>query len=95
MFTEEDVTAITSLQIDAYLTTKEREEIGTRVLYSKLSGNKGDGGGIWTLAGGDGQVCKTCSMPRLIIRGSLAEVPCPVCPEVKKRVLKSILDGCS
>ena len=93
MFTEEDVTAITSLQIDAYLTTKEREEIGTRVLYSKLSGNKG--GRIWTLAGGDGQVCKTCSMPRLIIRGSLAEVPCPVCPEVKKRVLKSILDGCS
>ena len=88
MFTEEDVAAITPLQIATYLTIKQREKMGTKVLCSQLK--KGVG-----LVLDETEVCATCSLPKLRSReGRMAE-KCPVCPVLKKRVLKKIMRGCS
>lgn len=85
MFTKEDIDAITPLQIANYLTMKQREKIGTKALCSKLK--KG-----FSLAD-DKEVCDTCSMPKLRKEGRTVE-KCVVCPALKKRVLKEILNGC-
>lgn len=85
MFTNDDTDSITSLQITTYLTVKEREKIGTKAIYSKLK--KG-----FSLTDGK-DVCDTCSMPKLSKSSKMVE-KCAICPVLKKRVLKKILNGC-
>eukprot|EP00579_Thalassiosira_antarctica_P001272 CAMPEP_0201865618 /NCGR_PEP_ID=MMETSP0902-20130614/443_1 /ASSEMBLY_ACC=CAM_ASM_000551 /TAXON_ID=420261 /ORGANISM="Thalassiosira antarctica, Strain CCMP982" /LENGTH=267 /DNA_ID=CAMNT_0048390409 /DNA_START=126 /DNA_END=929 /DNA_ORIENTATION=+ len=85
MFTNDDIDSITPLQITTYLTMKQREKIAIKVLYSKLK--KG-----FSLTNGK-DVCATCSMPRLSKSSKMVE-KCAICPVLKKRVLKKILNGC-
>jgi len=95
MFTTEELSSITALQISTYLTLNERQSISMKALnsnlkeYNTVSSNK---------------VCKECNMPLLITKqqgeGESKEEcskgeGCLVCPELKKCVLQKILDGAS
>ena len=90
MFTAEELSSITRLQMSIYLTLNERQTISTRVLNSNLKEG---------VTVSSNKVCKECNMPLLIpkqqqeCKGERREEECLVCPELKKCVLQKILDG--
>ena len=92
MFTRKEIDAITLLQITAYLTPPEREEIGTRTLCAELlrrgregAQHKSDYSGVLRTY----DVCDVCRMPML----EDVEKQCVICPELKRGVLRKILKG--
>ena len=89
MFTTEELSSITKLQMSTYLTLNERQSISTRILKSNLK----------ECTVSTNMVCKECNMPLLIpkqkqeCKEECREEWCLVCPELKKCVLQKILDG--
>jgi len=90
MFTTQELSSITALQMSTYLTINERQTISMQVLNSNLK--------KYTVS--SDKVCKECNMPLLIPkqkeeckRECLGKEECLVCPELKKFVLQKILDG--
>jgi len=87
MFSKEDLDAITPLQITTYLTVEERKKIGTKVLASKLRG------GGYVLAFSGRVVCDSCNLPLVSTSDGGPVEACVICPLLKKKVLKKILEG--
>mmetsp|Transcript_34628 Transcript_34628/g.82730 ORF Transcript_34628/g.82730 Transcript_34628/m.82730 type:complete len:576 (+) Transcript_34628:25-1752(+) len=91
MFDEGDLATITARQIGTYLSEKERNRIGSKILHAKtMSGYR-----VAETRSGSGSLCETCSMPRLmpLCKTEKTSNECPFCPALKMNVLKKILAG--
>jgi uncharacterized Zn finger protein (UPF0148 family) len=100
LFSKAEIDNITPLQIANYLTLNERKSIGTRVLSEKMMRGYtiavSTGAEEVVTSGGkaNSTVCSTCDMPMLCKNGKNLE-SCVVCPTLKKKVLKRIMNPSS
>jgi uncharacterized Zn finger protein (UPF0148 family) len=100
LFSKAEIDNITPLQIANYLTLNERKSIGTRVLSEKMMRGYtiavSTGAEEVVTSGGkaNSTVCSTCDMPMLCKNGKNLE-SCVICPTLKKKVLKRIMNPSS
>ena len=86
IFSKEEINSISARQIASYLSLEERKAIGTKLLSGKLTR-----GYTIVVSADDSAVCNTCDMPMLCKNGKDLK-SCVVCPVLKKKVLKLILN---